>query len=203
MPNRFHSRLTLVILAGGQATRMGGRDKGLIECAGRPLIEHVLDKARPLAETILISANRHLDRYTAYGYPVLSDHRTDYVGPLAGIERGLELCDTEYLWVLPCDAPAFSGELLNRLGQACTTAEIPAAVPYDSDHQQATFVLLRAETLDSLRAYLASGQRKVQQWLATLPAVPVDCSDHPEWFANINTPADLARCSLTLSEAHE
>lgn len=201
MPNQLHSRLTLLILAGGQATRMGGRDKGLIEYAGRPLIEHVLDKARPLADSILISANRNLERYTAYGYPVLSDHRTDYVGPLAGIERGLETCSTEYLWVLPCDAPAFSDELLNRLTQACEIAEIPAAVPDDGNFQHATFVLLRADTLDSLRAYLASGQRKVQQWLATLPAVQVDCSDHPEWFANINTPADLARCGLALSES--
>lgn len=201
MPNQLHSKLTLLILAGGQASRMGGRDKGLLDCAGRPLIEHVLIKARPLADSILISANRNLERYTAYGYSVLSDHRSEYVGPLAGIERGLEVCDTEYLWVLPCDAPAFSGELLTRLMRACATAGIPAAVPYDGNYQQATFVLLRAETLDSLRAYLASGQRKVQHWLATLPAVPVDCSDHPEWFVNINTPADLARCGLAFSES--
>ena len=32
-----------VILAGGQASRMGGNDKGLIELAGKPFIQHVID----------------------------------------------------------------------------------------------------------------------------------------------------------------
>ena len=47
--------------------------KGLVELAGRPLVEHVLDALRPQVGTLVISANRHLDRYAAYGHQVVSD----------------------------------------------------------------------------------------------------------------------------------
>ncbi|MEM9350414.1 MAG: NTP transferase domain-containing protein, partial [Pseudomonadota bacterium] len=33
-----------VILAGGQATRMGGGDKGLIELGGRTLLDRVIER---------------------------------------------------------------------------------------------------------------------------------------------------------------
>lgn len=194
MPNHTYSDLTVLILAGGQAARMGGTDKGLIECAGQPLIEHTLKIIAPLTESILISANRNLECYAAYGYPVLNDHRADYPGPLAGIERGLEACTTDYLWVLPCDAPAFTGVLLDRLMHACDDVGTPAAVPDDGEFLHATFALLRVDVLDSLRSFLSSGQRTVQTWLTALPAARVDCSDYPEWFTNINTQDDLDRC---------
>jgi molybdopterin-guanine dinucleotide biosynthesis protein A len=200
MPRHTHTNLTVLILAGGQATRMGGDDKGLIDCAGRPMIEHVLEKITPLTASILISANRNLDRYADYGYPVLRDQRSDYPGPLAGIESGLSACTTDFLWILPCDAPAFSSDLLDRLTAACGNTGISAAVPDDGDYLQATFALLRRETFESLIHFLNSGQRKLQAWLSELQAVRVNCSDHPEWFANINTPDDLDRYILPLSK---
>lgn len=202
MSHHTHTDLTVLILAGGQAKRMGGGDKGLIDCAGRPMIAQVLDKVAPLCASILISANRNLERYADYGYPVLRDQRIDYPGPLAGIESGLAACTTDYLWILPCDAPTFSSDLLDRLTSVCSNAGIPAAVPDDGDYVQATFALLRRETLESLHQFLNSGQRKLQTWLTELPAVRVNCSDHPEWFANINTPDDLERHTL-LSSKHD
>ncbi len=35
--------ITAAILAGGEGSRMQGRDKGLIELAGRPLVAHVVE----------------------------------------------------------------------------------------------------------------------------------------------------------------
>ena len=50
-------RIFGVILAGGQARRMGGADKAFVTLAGRPLIAHVLDRLEPQVERVLISAN--------------------------------------------------------------------------------------------------------------------------------------------------
>ena len=69
MPDAHTASVSALLLAGGQASRMGGHDKGLLDCAGQPLIAHVLARIAPYVATILISANRHLDRYRAYGYP--------------------------------------------------------------------------------------------------------------------------------------
>lgn len=190
--------ITALILAGGQAVRMGGVDKGLVECAGQPLIERVLQKAEPLVDGVLISANRNLPTYAAYGYPVLCDSGTGYPGPLAGIERGLKACDTEYLWIVPCDAPLFDAELLQRLVRACMEGASAAAVPTDSAHVHATFALLHSDVLPSLQEFLAAGQRRARDWLSGLPSIAVDCSDHPEWFTNVNTAEDLEACERRL-----
>ena len=62
-----------MVLAGGLARRMGGQDKGLIELAGRPLVAHALAALAPQVHTLLVNANRNLERYTAFGYPVVPD----------------------------------------------------------------------------------------------------------------------------------
>ncbi len=180
---------------------MGGADKGLLDCAGRPLLEVVLRKIEPVVGTVLISANRNQAQYARYGYPVLTDNQSDYRGPLAGIERGLEACTTPYLWVVPCDAPGVEAQLLERLAQRCVAEQAAAAVANDGRFVQATFALLHVDTIERLRAFLADGNRKAQDWLAALPAARVDCSDHPEWFMNINTPAELEHCAATLGQA--
>ena len=190
--------VSALILAGGRAARMAGVDKGLVDCAGRPLIERVLHKVEPLVDSVLISANRNLQTYAAYGHPVLCDRRTGYSGPLAGIESGLQACDTDYLWIVPCDAPLFAAELLQRLVRACTEGAFAAAAPTDNTHVHAVFALLRRDVRPSLQEFLAAGHRKAQDWLSRLPATAVDCSEHPEWFTNINTAEDLEDCERRL-----
>ena len=196
MPDHPSPSITALILAGGQASRMGGNDKGLLDCAGQPLIERVLARVTPCVDGILISANRNLDQYRHYGHPVLADTMPDFPGPLAGIARGLEQCATDWLWVVPCDAPQVEAQLLARLMAACYAQKVTAAVPVENTQMQATFALLHREALASLRDYLEQGRRAVRDWLRDLPAAQVDCSDHPEWFININTPEDLAACAV-------
>lgn len=198
MPDHRAPSITVLILAGGQGERMGGSDKGLVECAGRPLIEHVLARVAPCADAILISANRTLDTYGRYGYPVLEDTTADFSGPLAGIARGLEQCMTDWLWILPCDAPQVDAELLERLLDACRTQEAPAAVPIEGGRMHATCALLCRDTLPSLNTYLERDHRAVHAWLRTLPAAEIECDDHPEWFVNLNTPEELAAYAARL-----
>ena len=81
--------ITGCILAGGASTRMGGQDKGLLPWHGRPLIEAVMARFSPQVDSLVISANRHLEQYSHYGHAVLPDDEQGYAGPLAGIERAL------------------------------------------------------------------------------------------------------------------
>lgn len=193
--------ITALILAGGQATRMGGVDKGLIECGDRPLIAQVLARVAPCVGAVLISANRNLDAYRRYGYPVIEDATADFPGPLAGIARGLERCATDWLWVVPCDAPSVDARLLERLMDACREHGTPAAVPIEAGQMQATFALLHRDVLPSLQHYLAQDRRAVHAWLKTLPTVEVECDDHPEWFVNINIPEELAACAAQYKDS--
>ena len=42
--------ITALILAGGQASRFSGQDKGLIDFRGKPMITHVLNSLKPQVE---------------------------------------------------------------------------------------------------------------------------------------------------------
>lgn len=74
-----------VVLAGGRATRMGGKDKGLQRLNGKPLWQCVADTLAGQVSTMVISANRHIDTYQLSGYAVYQDILEDYPGPLAGM----------------------------------------------------------------------------------------------------------------------
>ena len=84
-------QISAVILAGGRATRMGGVDKGLIEVRGRPMVEHVIAALRQQAADLFINANRNLDAYRQFGYPVLMDMVDGYCGPLAGMASAMRV----------------------------------------------------------------------------------------------------------------
>ena len=94
--------ITAVILAGGKARRMGGEDKGLIELRGRPLIDYIISGLQPQAGQLLVNANRNLERYRAFGYPVVEDIMGDYFGPLVGMATGMQACNTPYIMTVPC-----------------------------------------------------------------------------------------------------
>ena len=102
-----------VILAGGQASRMGGRDKGLVELNGRPLIQYVIDKLSQQNVSITINANRNQERYQDFA-PVVSDSFPDYPGPLGGIHAGLKNADTDWVGFVPCDSPQINEDLVER-----------------------------------------------------------------------------------------
>lgn len=63
--------ITGVILAGGAARRMGGKDKGLLIFKQQPLFMHVVNRFAPQVSALLISANRHQDIYAQSGYPCI------------------------------------------------------------------------------------------------------------------------------------
>ena len=58
-----------------EARRMGGIDKGLQPFRGRPLISWVVERFEPQVAEVMVSANRNLERYLAFGIRVA--HRSD------------------------------------------------------------------------------------------------------------------------------
>jgi len=185
--------LTALILTGGQGSRLGGRDKGLVVYDGRRLIDIALAHLEGRCDEILISANRHLDIYAQTGRRVVADTRADYPGPLAGIEAALGVVNTPLLLLLPVDCPHPPRDWPSRLCAALD--ENPAAglaVPQDGERLQPLFALLRTRIAPSLTRFLDAGERRVQAWVREQAPVTVDFSDQPDAFTNINTPQDLA-----------
>ncbi len=110
------SNVSVAILAGGQASRLGGLDKGLLNLAGKPLLEYVLPVAeKAKAKAIYLIANRNQQAYAHYGVSVYGDLETGYQGPLMGIATALHHSTTEWTAVLPCDAPKMPLDMVDQL----------------------------------------------------------------------------------------
>ena len=76
-----------LVLAGGEARRMGGGDKPLLMVGGQPMLASVI--AALGLQPIAISANGDPARFAAFGLPVLPDGAFQGQGPLAGLLAGL------------------------------------------------------------------------------------------------------------------
>lgn len=198
--------ISFAILAGGAATRLGGRDKGLEPFNGRPLIEWVVDAVAQMQVNwslrtlvvqtasherhVLIAANRHLDDYARYGR-VVTDRQTGFPGPLAGVAAALAACTTDWLITLPVDCPDPPRDLPKRLQQAVEALDAHAVVAHDGERRQPLFALY-ARSLASSASQAACKGQGVWQWQTGIDAREVDFSDRRQQFRNLNTPEDFA-----------
>lgn len=166
---------------------MGGQDKGLLPFAGRPLVEWVIEALAPQVTTLIISANRNLERYRAYGFPVITDLEQGYQGPLAGFLGAMNAARTDWLLTLPCDGPQPPPDLGARLAEALIEQDAELAVAITGGRRQSVHALLPVSLSDSLRVFLASGERKVDLWHDRHRVALADFSEQPDCFANLNS----------------
>ncbi|PJC87928.1 molybdenum cofactor guanylyltransferase MobA [Vibrio sp. HA2012] len=182
--------ISWVILAGGQASRMGGKDKGLLIYKTRPLIEHSLKPFTQQQFPVFINANRNFGFYSDYA-PVIRDLIPGFYGPLAGIHAGLSQLETEWVGFIPCDSPYISEDFVSRM-----SAEIhkPAdiLVAYDGNIVQPVFSLWNRRILPQLESFLQNGDRKMKLFLLQCDTRYIDFSDSPSLFINLNTPDELS-----------
>jgi molybdenum cofactor guanylyltransferase len=189
-----------VVLAGGQAKRLGGIDKGLVEIGGRPLVAWIVDALAPQVDSLLINANRNEDLYGQFGFPVVPDRLPNHQGPLAGIAAGLAQVPPDgAALTVPYDSPAPPPDLAARLSAALEAGEGELAVAHDGKRLQPVHALIPVALRVDLEAFLARGGRKVELWLARHRVAMVDFSDRRDGFLNLNRPEDLERVQQCLA----
>ena len=187
-----------VILAGGMARRMGGDDKGLVELNGKTMIEHTIDRIKPQVKEILINANRNQTRYAEFGFKVISDEHTGFLGPLAGMISAMGQTEADYLLVVPCDCPLLPLDLVPRMLAAIKTEDAEIAVASDGEYEQPVVLLLKPSLRDSMKAFLEAGERKVDFWYAKHHFVVESFADQANAFVNVNTPEQKQRLAAEI-----
>ncbi|NVK45265.1 MAG: molybdenum cofactor guanylyltransferase MobA [Rhodobacteraceae bacterium] len=197
-----------VILAGGQGTRLGGVDKGMVELGGTRLIERIIDRLAPQCATLAISANGDPKRYSEFGFPILPDGTSDAQGPLAGVLAGLDwaaMKGFEAIVTVATDTPFFPTDLVHRLASVSHPEGFGIAVTKEDGDMRwhPTFGLWPVTLRHDLRIALQRNQRRMQQFAEGKGAVPVLFeAEHPEeLFFNINTAEDLAQAEARLIRA--
>ncbi len=177
---------------------MDGQDKGLVDLAGKPMIEYVIEAIDPQVDEIIINANRSHEAYAGYGRRVIADTTGEFAGPLAGIAAGIEAATTDLILTVPCDGPWVPNDLVSRLHTRMQESSAMVCVAHDGERMQPVFALFRREILPEIHRYLNAGDRKLQLWLRQQELATEDFSDYPEAFVNVNTPEEKTRVEKLL-----
>lgn len=178
---------SFLILAGGRGQRMGGRDKGLLEWRGEPLVAHIYRTVRPLSDDLVISCNRNQQAYAAYADQLVSDAEADFPGPLAGVMAGLKAARHEWVVLLACDAPLVDRALINALREVAVLSE-GAAMVRQGGYWQPMFSVLPRRLLPVLEQAWATGERSLQKALLREAVQGFECAEGDRRLSNFNSP---------------
>lgn len=194
-----------VILAGGQALRLGGVTKAEVLVAGRTMLDRVLDGTRTARRVVVVGP----DRLSRPGVPTVLEHPPSG-GPVAGIEAGLAFLDAAAgpdephlpVLVLACDVPR-SAAAVPRLVWALKAApDADGAHLVAEGHAQLVALYRRAPLTRALALFLEAGGVhgvSVRRLAAELDMVSVDDPDGEG--ADADTWDDVERLDSLISRS--
>jgi molybdenum cofactor guanylyltransferase len=205
------------VLAGGRSLRMG-RDKAGVALAGRPLLDHMLDKLQMLGLQARVAGLRAPAANAAV--EVLSDAHPD-CGPLSGLETALQKSDAALVLMLGVDLPLLETEFLLWMLERAATTGAMATIPWVGSAPQPLCAVYRRELLGRVTEALNSGDYKLMAAVeraagSSIDGGGMDCFDvervaatgawrstrPAHWqFMNCNTPEDLTLAAAFLAGA--
>ena len=194
-----------VILAGGQARRMGGGDKGLLQLKGQSLLARVIERLEPQVAATALNANGDPTRFKGVGLPVIADTVEGFAGPLAGVLAGLDWAaekGADSIVTAAADTPFLPLDLVPQLllaGEGMAHPLVLAATPGPEKGglRHPTFGLWPVALREDLRAALEGGLRKVVLWTEQHGAREALFPQEGAFF-NVNRPEDLEEAERLL-----
>jgi len=187
-----------LVLAGGQARRMGGGDKALLKVGGETVLSRTLRRVVPHCRAVALNANGDPARFQAFGLPVIADSVADFAGPLAGVLAGLDWAataapDVEWLATVPGDCPFLPHDLIPRLHQARAESDNPIACAKSGEWRHPVAAIWPVRLRENLRhALTVEDLRKIEIFTERYGVALAEWPDRPvDFFFNVNRPEDL------------
>jgi molybdopterin-guanine dinucleotide biosynthesis protein A len=184
----------VAILAGGQARRLGGRNKGALHVGRSSIIDRQLATLSGLADRIFVVAGDP-EPYRDKRVAVIGDLLPG-AGALGGIYTALSVATTDHVFVLACDLPFVSRPLVSRL-VGLASPQFDVVVPRTPDGLQPLCAVYSRRLVEPVRRQIDSGHLKVVDLFATArvrelsPDELADIEPESRAFFNVNTPSDL------------
>jgi len=187
-----------VILAGGQARRMGGADKPLTQISGKPLLEYVVQRAQHQLTHLVLNANGDGERYGQFALPVQEDIVPDFAGPLAGVLSAMAWArafqpQATHVITVAADTPFYPQDYVARMLAAVDERRPLACASYQG-RTQPVFGLWPVDLHNELhQALVEEGIHKVDLFTARYGMADVQF-DHIPYnpFFNVNRIDDVA-----------
>ena len=181
--------LSTLLLAGGQGSRLGGIDKGLVSFDGEPVAARLSGLLAQHGNEVLISCNRNADQYRQWADRLVHDPQPDYPGPLLGILSAMRVASGTHLLVVPCDMPLLDAPLLQALIDLASEHPKQAIALQSGDQLQPLICILPLALLGALEQAWQAGQRSPYRWLIEQQAVTLTIAADDPRLLNANTPS--------------
>lgn len=198
--------VTAIILAGGDARRLGGVNKALVEVGGTPLLELVLDAVSGVCEeTIIVS--RTPDAFRDYGNRSVADLLPG-TGPLGGLYTGLMASRNDLNFMVACDMPLLDSRFIGyMIGRIPPNADM--LIPRLNGFVEPLHALYRRSCIPAVKQRLEAGDRKLTSFFDLVNVAQVHREEiehfdpHLGMFTNINSPEDIQAAERMLAHARQ
>ena len=186
--------VTGVILAGGRSGRMGS-DKALLPYQGGRFIEAILRRMEELFEEVIV-ATGDTARYDFLPCRRVTDLYPG-MGALGGIHAALRASASEKFFVVACDMPHLSPDLIRHL--CSLSEESDVVIPEGEGGLEPLHAVYRRGVLPAVEDALRNGQCRVVSFFDKVRVRRVPLAEvvriDPDLgaFRNINTPEEYYR----------
>lgn len=186
---------TAAIIAGGDARRFGGRDKGALVIGEARIIDREIAVLREVTDHLVIVANDP-DRYRSLGLPIVED-LVPGAGALGGIYTAITVARDTPTLVVACDMPFLSARFLRHL--AIAGREVDVAIPRTAAGYEPLCASYSPGCADPIRRRIDAGALTVLDFLSDVRVREIGPEEIAPYdpdgtlFFNVNTPDDYAR----------
>jgi molybdopterin-guanine dinucleotide biosynthesis protein A len=192
----FRKDITGVILSGGKSTRMG-TNKSLLKFGGKILIQRLVELLDSIFSEVIISTNDP-EVYEFTRRKIIRDLIPDK-GPLSGIHSALQRSSNQKNFILSCDMPFVTKELINYLCDYNTGKQI--VLPKAEGRIQQLCGVYSKSIFTEVENLLADSQKTGGNFKGSIyeliervetEIVEVDKLEfyNPNIFFNVNSPED-------------
>ena len=184
-----------VILAGGQARRMGS-DKALVDFRGQPMIEQVAAAITAAGLGVLVVGRESASN----GMEAIPDAAGWGGGPAVGLLTAFQYLDADGVFLVAVDQPLLRPATIASLLAAAGDAVVPSA----DGHPQVTCALYRRACHQPLLGLLQSGRRKLRRLLDVVDTTLVPSDTWQGWgedgrsWMSLDTPEAVRRAEALL-----
>jgi molybdopterin-guanine dinucleotide biosynthesis protein A len=188
----MYSDITGVILAGGKSSRMGV-NKSFLKLGNQTIIERIADLMKSIFSEVIIITNT-TDEYKFLNLPLYEDIYK-WKGPLAGIHSALTHSQTEKIFVLSCDVPLMSKEMIEYIIEYKTDKSIVFCEA--AGYHQPLVGVYSKKILSEIEKFISNNEMSDKSFHQFLKMVDAEII-HPEklsfyndeFFFNVNNPND-------------
>jgi len=209
--NKERLHASLLLLAGGQGSRMGGRNKLYLELEGSLLIEDTLELVAPLfKEVILLVAPGESSKVKEALSPLISkwdiavaEDRVQARGPLEGLYNGLHHMKEEWGFLLGCDMPSPDPDLIKGIELFFASINNDAVVAERQGFLEPLHAFYRKSCIGAVSDAMQRGDRKIKQFYPDIRLTIInekklkEFGDDTSSFFNLNTPHDVEKMKLS------